>query len=75
MRLLDTLTKAPEHHQATNPGLLRGKKKQLYISTEVHARRGQPEVDEHGAHLHIADPHLGGGGGGEKLGRRHKRET
>jgi len=40
------LTKAPEHHQATNPGLLRGEKKQLYISTEVHARRGQPEADE-----------------------------
>jgi len=37
----------------------------------------QPEADEDGAHLLMADAQVGGvgWGGGEKLGRRHKRET
>ena len=64
------------------PGFIERQKKQLYISTEVHAR-AQPETDEDGAHLPLDDTQVGGGGvggwggggggGGEKQGRRHKR--
>ena len=36
------------------PGFIERQKKQLYISTEVHAR-GQPETDEDGADLPVAD--------------------
>ena len=72
------LDKGP-HTTKQPPGFIERQKKQLYISTEVHARC-QPEADEDGADLPLDDTQVGGGGGGggeggggEKQGRRHKR--
>ena len=82
LSLAPTPWQRPTHHQATTR-IYWEAKKQLYISTEVHAR-AQPETDEDGADLPLDDTQVGGGGGvvggggggwggGEKQGRRHKR--